>query len=119
MYGSMKNYWLRSAAFGCVRLGAEGSAIVALYAESQLGLPPDADGNGNYAFFDAANYAAIFWGNYAELCSKFGIMLELLRLNSGASYGSATVISPLCDRNGRALSTAGVPSCLEHPVSSN
>ena len=87
--------------------------------EYLLGLPPDADGNGNYAFFDAANYAAIFWGNYAELCSKCGIMLELLRLNSGASYGSATVISPLCDRNGRALSTAGVPSCLEHPVSSN
>ena len=24
-----------------------------------LGLPPDADGNGNYAFFDAANYALI------------------------------------------------------------
>ena len=45
-------------------------------------------------------------------------MSELLRLNSGASYGSATVISPLCDRNGRALSIAGVPSCLEHPASS-
>ena len=26
-----------------------------------LGLPPDADGNGNYAFFDAANYAAILY----------------------------------------------------------
>ena len=24
-----------------------------------LGFPPDADGNGNYAFFDAANYALI------------------------------------------------------------
>ena len=28
-------------------------------AHSRLGLPPDADGNGNYAFFDAANYALI------------------------------------------------------------
>ena len=29
-----------------------------------LGLPPDADGIGNYAFFDAANYALIqmTWG---------------------------------------------------------
>ena len=25
----------------------------------RLGFPPDADGNGNYAFFDAANYALI------------------------------------------------------------
>ena len=25
----------------------------------ELGFPPDADGNGNYAFFDAANYALI------------------------------------------------------------
>ena len=62
---------------------------------------PDADGNGNYAFFDAANYAAIFWGNYAELCSKCGIMLELLRLNSGA----ATVARPLFHRY--ATETAG------------
>ena len=28
-------------------------------AQPNLGLPPDADGNGNYAFFDAANYALI------------------------------------------------------------
>ena len=41
---------------------------------SGLGLPPDADGNGNYAFFDAADYAAVLGRNYAELCSKFGIM---------------------------------------------
>ena len=87
------------------------------YVDNTLGLPPDADGNGNCAFFDATNYAANFGGNYAELCSKCGIMLELLRLHSGASYGSATVISPVCDRNGRALSIVGVPSCLEHPVS--
>ena len=44
----------------------------------ELGLPPDADGNGNYAFFDATNYAAILGRNYAELCSKCGIMLNAL-----------------------------------------
>ena len=43
-----------------------------------LGLPPDADGNGNYAFFDATNYAAILGRNYAELCSNCGIMLNAL-----------------------------------------
>ena len=30
-----------------------------LLSNSYLGLPPDADENGNYAFFDAANYALI------------------------------------------------------------
>ena len=34
------------------------SARVALV-QCNLGFPPDADGNGNYAFFDAANYALI------------------------------------------------------------
>ena len=44
----------------------------------ELGLPPDADGNGNYAFFDAANYATNLGRNYAELCSKCGLMLNAL-----------------------------------------
>ena len=32
--------------------------------------------NGNYVFFDAADYAAILGRNYAELCSKRRIMLK-------------------------------------------
>ena len=50
---------------GCVPVPMGGVSVAMSVAMSvanlpaSLGLPPDADGNGNYAFFDAANYALI------------------------------------------------------------
>ena len=49
--------------------------------KNALGLPPDADGNGNYAFFDAANYAAHTndWGTTGICHRKSGIKGGIIR----------------------------------------
>ena len=41
------------------KAGNDGTTVEAGKTQAVLGLPPDADGNGNYAFFGAANYALI------------------------------------------------------------
>ena len=61
----------------------------------ELGFPPDADGNGNYAFFDAANYAAHLGRDYA------GVML--LAPNSwGLCRNYADALMPKISKTARA-----------------
>ena len=62
-----------------------------------MGLPPDADGIGNYAFFDAANYAANLGRNYAELCSDCGIMpnCALTYKTPNSTTSTHTMVDPV------------------------
>ena len=60
-----------------------------------LGLPPDAGGNGNYAFSDAANYAAHTndWGTTGICHRKSGIKGSIIRAKHQAGDPNQTCSS--------------------------